>query len=231
MPIRRARTSRRPRRRVTKRTRVPVATKRYVKRMMPKVELKRFASYNDEISHSTLTEGSALPLINISQGTGVYQRAGNQLTVKGFHIKGLFNNNAATPNYVRMLLLWSTIDSSTTFNTMPLFSDANLAGGTGTVSGVTGANMLYYPVNRLTYTPIYDKIYKLGGSGDPSCTRMFSKFIKMNKTIKYIANNAGDSYQDWQLTLVMCVAEAGDDVGLGQTIEVSHVARVFFTDA
>jgi len=226
-------TVRRPRksRRTTKRSRVPTATKRYVKRMMPKTELKRNATYYDEISQSTLTQGSYSPQLSITQGTGLQQRIGTQITVKGFHIKGVVNNNATTPNYIRMLLAWSTIDSATTFSTANIFADANLAGGTAGTGGVTGANILYYPVNRLAFTPVWDHTMKLGGSADPSCTRMFSKFIKMNKTIKYIANNAGDAMQDYQLTLFIFVAESGDDTGLGQTIEVSHVARAFFTDA
>jgi len=199
--------------------------------MMPKTELKRNVTYYDEISQSTLTQGSYSPQLNITQGTAAYQRSGNQLTVKGFHIKGVLNNNATTPNFVRMILAWSTMDSPTSFTTANLFQDVNLAGGIGGTGAVTGANILYYPVNRMAFTPVWDRTIKLGGSAEPSCTTMFNKFIKMNKTIKYVANNGGDLYQDKQLTLFILVAESGDDTGLGQTIEVSHVARAWFTDA
>jgi len=198
---------------------------------MPKTELKRNVSYYDEISQSTLTQGSVTPMISITQGTGVNSRIGNQITVKGFHIKGLFNNNAATPNYIRMLLVWSPCDTVTGLTTSYLFADANQAGGVAGVGSVNGANILYYPVNKNAYRPVWDKVFKLGGSGDPSCTRMFNKFIKMNTTIKYNGNNAGDGSQDKQLTLFVLAAESGDDVGMGQTVELSHVGRVFFTDA
>jgi len=154
---------------------------------MPKTELKRNVSYYDEISQSTLTQGSVTPMISITQGTGVNSRIGNQITVKGFHIKGLFNNNAATPNYIRMLLVWSPCDTVTGLTTSYLFTDANQAGGVAGVGSVNGANILYYPVNKNAYRPVWDKVFKLGGSGDPSCTRMFNKFIKMNTTISTMA--------------------------------------------
>jgi len=198
---------------------------------MPKAELKRNAVYYDEISQSTLTMGSASPMISVTQGTGVFQRSGNQIVAKGFHLKGVLNNNSATPNYVRMVLAWSNTDTATAFASASLFADANNAGGVATTSTVNGANVLYYPINKTSFMPVWDKVIKLGGSQDPSCTRMFSRFIKMKKTIRFIANNSGDSLQDKQLTLFILVAQADDDVGLGQTVEVSHVARLFFTDA
>jgi len=214
----------------SKRSKVPAATKRYVKRMMPKTELKRVVAYLDESSQTTLVQGSAIPMLGVSQGTALWNRSGNEICVKGFHIKGIMNNNATTPNYVRMVLAWTPCDTDTSFTAATLFGDIALSGTTGGTSTIPGLNTMYYPINRIQYTPVYDKIYKLGGSGDPSCTRMFSKFIKMNKTIKYIANSTGTGVQSHQLTLFYLVAEAGDDTTGGQTIEVSHVARAFFTD-
>jgi len=199
--------------------------------MLPKVELKRNVSYYDEISHSTLTQGSVTPMIEVSQGTASNTRIGNQITVKGFHIKGLLNNNATTPNYIRMLLVWSPTDSATGFTTSYLFADANQGGGVTGMGSIGGANILYYPVNKSVYRPVWDQTFKLGGSGDPSCTRMFSKFIKMNTTIKFNGNLTGVGNQDKQLSLFVLAAEAGDDTGIGQTIELSHVGRTYFTDA
>jgi len=197
---------------------------------MPKAELKRIVSYLDESSQTTLVQGSAIPMLGISQGTAVWNRSGNAVQIKGFHIKGIMTNNATTPNYVRMVLAWTPCDTDTSFTAATLFNDINLAGSTGGTSTIPGLNTMYFPINRLQYTPVYDKIYKLGGSGDPSCTRMFSKFIKMNKNVKYIANNTGTGVQNWQLTLFYLVAEAGDDTSGGQIVEISHVARAFFTD-
>jgi len=228
--LRLPRRTRRPKR-TSRRSKVPAATKSYVKRMLPKTELKRFVSYYDEITGSTLVEGSAVPLTNIGQGTASYMRIGNEICVKGLHIKGLFNNNAATPNYVRMMVLWSACDTNTSFGSAYYFAESNLAGTTGTISNVTGANMMYYPLNTKQFTPIYDKVFKLGGSGDPSCTRMFSKFVKLNKRIKYIANNYGDGLQDYQISVVYLYAESGDDTTSGQIVETSHVCRLWYSDA
>nr|QTE03355.1 MAG: capsid protein [Emberiza rustica CRESS-DNA-virus sp.] len=225
---------RKSRRRPAKKSRksgVSAATKKYVRRMLPKVELKRNVLNSDEVSISTLTQGAMYPLTSLTQGTGSYQRIGNQVTIKGFHIKGLLNNNATTTNYMRMLLVWTNIDTLTTFSTAALFDDVNLAGGTGGTGTIFGANILYYPINKMTFKVAYDRVFKLGGSGDPASSRMFSKFIKMNTRLKYVANNAGDAYQDKQLSLVLLAAQSDDDVAAGQVIETSFMARTYYTDA
>jgi len=123
------------------------------------------------------------------------------------------------------------MDTDVGFTTSNLFADTNLAGSTGGVTTLPGLNIMYFPINRLQYTPVIDKVYKLGGSGDPTCTRMFSKFVKMNKTVKYVANNTGTGVQSHQLTVWYLVAEANDDTTGGVAIEVSHLARTYFTDA
>jgi len=230
MPRRIKTSSRRRPVRKSGRTNVPAATKRYVRRMMPKVELKRVVSYQDENSLATLVQGSAIPMLGVTQGVQAWNRIGNEIRVKGFHIKGILNNNATTPNYVRMVLAWTACDTDVSFTTATLFGDYNLAGSSANTSGIPGLNIMYFPINRVLYTPVYDKVIKLGGSGDPSCTKIFSKFIKMNKTIKYIANSTGTGVQNYQLTLFYLVAESGDDTTGGQIIEISHVARTFFTD-
>jgi len=225
------RTKTRRTRRTTRRPKVPLATKKYVRRLLPKVELKRIVSYQDEVSNSTLVQGSSLPMIAIPQGLQVWNRIGNEVKIKGFHIKGILNNNATTPNYVRMVLAWAPMDTVVTLNGSNLFADTDLAGNTGGVTSIPGLNIMYFPINRTQYTPVFDKVFKLGGSGDPSCTRMFSKFIRMNKTLKFIANNTGTGVQSAQLSLWYLVAEAGDDTTGGQAIEINHVARTYFTDA
>jgi len=199
--------------------------------MLPKVELKRIVSYLDESSLTTLVQGSAIPMISITQGLQAWNRIGNEVRIKGFHIKGILNNNATTPNYVRMILAWTQADTDVSFTAATLWGDTNLAGLTGGTSSYPGLNLMYLPINKMQYKPVYDKVVKLGGSGDPSCTRMFSKFIRMNKTIKFIANSTGTGVQSEQLTLFYVVSESGDDTSGGQIVETHHVARTYFTDA
>jgi len=197
---------------------------------MPKVELKRIVSYVDEVPLSTLVQGSALPMFAVTQGTAVWNRSGNEVSVKGFHIKGILNNNATNPQYIRMIAAWTAADTDVGFTTATLFADVSLSGTTGGTSTIPGLNIMYHPINRMQYTPVIDKVFKLGGSGDPTCTRMFSKFVKMNKTVKFLANSTGTGVQSHQLTLFYLVAEGNDDTTGGVAIEVNHVARTFFTD-
>lgn len=211
---------------------VPVATKRAIQRAVKPLqpELKRYVSFYDEIGQSTLTQGSSTDLLTISQGSSAFTRVGQEITVKKFHIKGLLNNNATTPNYVRMVLAWVPGAQDTTFGTALWFQDVNLAGGPGGITTIPGANIIYTPLNETLIQPLWDRVIKLGGSADPSCTTTFEKTLKLNKKITYNANNSGVGAQSMQLVLIVFVAEAGDDTGLGQTIELSHVGRTFYTD-
>jgi len=216
----------------SKKAAVPEATRKAIQKAVRPLqpELKRVATFYDEIGQNTLTQGSSVDLINVQQGNGAYQRGGQEIRVKGFHIKGVLNNNATTPNYIRMVLAWVPGAQDTTFASTYWFKDANAAGGAGTISTVSGANILYTPLNDVLIQPVWDKTIKLGGSADPTCTTLFSKYIKMDKLIQYNANTTGVGAMNKQLTLVVFSAEAGDDTGLGQTVELSFVGRTFFTD-
>jgi len=198
--------------------------------MMPKVELKRNMTYFDEISGSSLTGGSSTPVAQISQGTGVYQRNGNKITVKGLHIKGLFHNNATKTQLVRIMVLSSKINTTTNFQDMALWDNANQAGGVSTPNGSGGANAMYQTLNKRSYTAYWDKIYKLGPVTDPSGVVVFNKFIKMNKVINFISNNTGDTQQD-QISVVISIAQADDDTGLGEIVEQSFNAALYYSDA
>jgi len=222
--------ARRRRRRATKAKGVPKAVRAYVKRVMPKSELKRIVSYSDEAPLSTLVQGTVIPQLAVTQGLQVWNRIGNDIRVKGYHMKAVLNNNSTTPSYIRVLVAWTQMDTDVSFTAAQLFGDINLAGTSGSTSTIPGLNIMYYPVNRLQFTPVIDKVYKLGGSGDPSCTRMISKFVRMNKPVKFLANSTGTGGQNWQLTLFYLVAEAADDTAGGTAIEVSHVTRIYFTD-
>jgi len=178
MPLQR-RSRRAPAKRARrKRSGVSAATKKYVRRMMPKTELKRNVSYYDEISQSTLTQGSVTPMISITQGTGVNSRIGNQITVKGFHIKGLFNNNAATPNYIRMLLVWSPCDTVTGLTTSYLFTDANQAGGVAVSAPSTAPTSFTIPSTRMPTVPSGTRSSSLAGPEThpvPACSTSSSR--------------------------------------------------------
>lgn len=237
MPYRRfsRNSTRRPRRRYARKPRVSKPVRRYVKRMMPKAELKRVLNQYDEVSSSTLTGGSSMDLTNITQGTALSQRSGTQVYIKGLHIKGVLNNNAAGTNFLRMVIGWVPGQADTTYATSHWFGDNNYAGGTNTVSGIGGLNIIYQPLNKLQIRPVYDKVFRLGPTTDVTGSTLFSKFFKLNKRIKFNANNAGPGYplspyQDWSLVAAVFCAESGDDVGVGQIIETSFIARVFFTD-
>lgn len=199
---------------------------------MPKVELKRVLQLVDESSISTLAALDPRYLFDINQGTAVNNRTGNQIIAKGVSIKGIVHNNGANTNFMRMVLLGHTSLEDVSI-TGQFFGDANLAGAATTLTGgAAGLNSMYYPINKLKFQVLMDKVIKCGPAGvDSTDTQTFRHFVKLNRKIKFAANQSGSDGQSYRYTLVFWTAEGPDDTALGQTLEVSAHVQAFFTDA
>lgn len=215
-----------------KTSKVPAATKKYVRRIMPKTEVKQTWSHTDEFPMNTLTQGNATNTnVGIVQSTSGVARVGNSLNALGMHIKGVFNNNSTSESYMRMVVLSN--DPKYDWTTS-LFRNAD----TGTVAGfssVFGLNAMYYPLNKVDYTVRFDKVFKLAGSAtgnSGSNTRMFSKYIKFGgKKVTFKANTTGSGNQDWTYNTLFFAADANDDTSTGTAVETSCLERFFYTDA
>lgn len=199
---------------------------------MPKVEMKRWIAFYDENAVSTLTGLDPRPLTDIDQGTGAYQRIGNEIQAKAIYFRGIMHNNAAITNCVRMAILGTNGDADITIATGEFFKDSNLAGGaTGTFGGAAGLNSMYYPINTAKFDVYYDRVFKLSAvSVDSNDTMQFRKFIRLNRKIKYEATTSGLNNQNYRYLMVVWTAEGGDDVGVGTVVEFSAQTHFYYTD-
>lgn len=146
------------------------------------------------------------------------------------------HNNADHNQYVRMVVLGCPV-SVDTASTDYIFKP-NQTGTPDSLTGVYGLNAIYTPLNKDVFKVYCDQVYKLGPVTDPTGSRMFSKFIKLGgKLIKFAGNttgtmptNAGNG-QTWQLLTLFITAEANDDTATSAIVELSYIARAYFTDA
>lgn len=233
MPTTRRRTTRRPRRQVRrgKKPTVSNAVKTYVKRIMPKPEVKVVWNHDNEVQLSTLSQGQYLSGPSITQGTGPSNRVGNDINSLGMHIKGVLYNNSTQESYVRAIVLGCT---GTQDPTASLFRYA-AAGTTAGLSAVVGLDAMYQPLNKLDFKVYWDQVFKLGGSGSGAAgsnTRMFTKFIKFNKRkVQYQSTSTGAGSQNWLYKIIYIASDANDDTSTGTAVELSALTRYYFTDA
>lgn len=229
MPVRR--TAARRKRHARRTGQVSQATRQYVRRMMPKTELKTTWVHDNEISLNTLAQGLISSGPAITNGTAPTSRVGNEIRAQSLHLRGVLYSNSTQESYVRMLVVGcdGSVDP-----TVSLFRTGAL-GGTAGISTVNGLDTIYFPVNKLEFKVYADKVFKLGASAAGTAgsnTRTFSKFIKFGgKKVQYKGNVAGLDLQSWQYHVIWIAADGNDDTTTGTTVELSQITRFWFTDA
>lgn len=228
MRPRKSSTSTRRRRRATSK-RVPLATKRYIRKIMPKPEIKQMWTHVNENALNTLSQGFFDYMPAIATGVSSIGRIGNTVKLNGIHLRGALNNNSGSESYARCVVIQydGRQDPAVGF-----FRNAQ-SNTCAAISSINGLDAIYYPVNKMDFIVRWDKVFKLGGSTSNSsatCTRLFSKFIKFNKIINYHSAATGIAGQDWMYAVIWIAADANDDTTTGTTVEVSYLHRMYFSD-
>ena len=230
------RRSRLPRRRRisrrTTRTRVPRVVKKYVKKVMPRPEVKREL---DGFSENIVTAG-VTPYLQfeplISQGTALNQRVGNEIRFLSIYAKVMLHNNSTLTQTVRMLVLGMASDTDTIPASMELFQDANVAGGTTTLltSGTNFGNMIF-KVNKKKFHVYYDRVFKLGSvnSVDGKNVVLIKKLFKIRSKIRYDGNTTGVGNQSKRYMILYLTSDPGLD-NSGGAIEITGNHYYYFTD-
>lgn len=225
------------------RTRKPYVSKKvkkYVSRAITQkinraIESKHVSIIAAEDSFSTLTGQYAVAnFYQIAQGTAATQRVGLSIKPTGISIRGNLHYNATTAAktcYVRLILIETGVNETFTALTTELYEDTAANGSWG--SAATGQmNNIWFPLNRKAYKFHMDKVYKLNAiSADGSFSKMVKHWIPLKGKIHYDANSSGAGGQSRNFCLVICLAEAGQDVGVGETVEFSYNIRTYFKDA
>lgn len=233
MPATRTRrTTRRPRRQASKRSKVSKAVKTYVRKAMPKVEMKQTWAHANEIQLSTLSQGYTVSGPNLSQGLTSDTRVGNIVNMSGVHMKGALYNNSTSESFVRALIVG--YDATNGDPSVNLFRN-NSTGATAGFSSVNGLDAMYFPVNKVDLHVYWDKVFKLAGSATGNAgvnTKFFSKFVKMNgRKVEFKGNNWSYGSQNWMYSVIFIASDANDDTSTGTAVELSYLKREYYKDA
>jgi len=211
---------------------VPAATRKYVRRIMPKTEMKVAWAHHNEIQLNTLSQGyQSVNGTYINQGTQTNTRVGNQIFAQGVHLKGVFNNNSTSESFVRMIVIgYPGTNGDPLLN---LFK-ANTTGGTQGVSTLYGLDPIYFPINTGELHVYTDKVIRLAGSATGNAgmnCKFFNQFIKLGgRKVEYKGNVYGTGLQSWMYSVIWIAADANDDTSSGTAIELSCLERFYFKD-
>lgn len=211
------------------------AIKKYVRRAMPRVEMKSVWNHDNEVSLNTLAQGAIVGLPQVTQGTAVTNRIGNEISFKMMHMKGALYNNSNSESYVRLIIVGHEGSIAPALGTFPLFVNGP-SNNTVTTSTINGLDAMYYPINKKDLHVYRDKVFKLAGSSsaaEAKNTRMFSEMVKFpgkGKKVTYEGNTTGVDNQNWFLSIIWVAADANDDTTTGTNVELSQLTRLWYTD-
>lgn len=212
---------------------VSAATKKYVKRVLPKVETKQVWAHHNEVQLNTLSQGyQSTAVCQIGQGTAANNRIGNIVHLSSLDLRGALNNNSTSESFVRMVvLMYPGTNGDPTLNIFRSLPTGTTAG----VSTINGLDEMYYPINTLEFTVLYDKVFRLAGSAtgnSGSNTLFFKKNINLKqKRLQFKSTGSGVGNQDYMYSVIWIAADANDDTSTGTAVELSCLERLFFKDA
>lgn len=227
-----ARSKKRSSRKKTKKSSTALVRSVVRKELNKNVEIKRHYVHNNEVTVSTLSQGTNwYDLTSIDQGVNADERIGMEVMAKGIHLAGHLHNNGSTTNWVRMVV----IQQHTQDDISSLSEVFQKSGNTADFSSTVGMQAMYFPLQKVDFKVLYHRVFKLNPAGTAGLldeSRMFKKFIKLNKKIKFQKDlSEGADLQRPRYWLGCWAAESPDDTGLGESIELSFLSRFYFTDS
>lgn len=198
--------------------------------LMKNTETKSKMIHFNELNLSTTVPGYFYDPMTILEGTGPDERLGNNITLSGYHLKGvLHNNNASLTKYVRMALFYTT-DRAQVSTASELFINSSQLPVTGSTIG--GLDMVYHPFNKSKVQVLYNKVYKVGPNDGSNAgnTKFFNMFVKLrNRKIEFehgqVINTENVSPR---LHLGVWIASSDDD--LDGALEMSSIGRLWYKD-
>lgn len=218
--------------RLFKKAKPTVATKSYVRKAILKdKQVKKFVASLNEQALSTISQGSFVDPIAISQGDAANNREGDIIYVRGIAIRGVLHNNASNVNVVRMCCLLTREDANYSGAT-DLFDSSAAASDFSTVAGL---NAIYHEFDKSKITAKWDEVVPLGTTTDTAGNQVkeFKRYIKFpgrGLKVRYLGTGTGANNVFPRLHLGFWAAEGPDDTSTGTDVEISMRALTFFTD-
>jgi len=232
------RRSRKPsyrKKRYVKKTRVPLATKKYVKRVTRQIrpEMKNQLDLFTETTINYLSQPYLIYEPAISQGDGKQNRDGVELIMKGVHFKGIVHNNSNQTAYVRFLILKTQGATDTAWATAEFFTDGSTSGATQTITDLLGSTRLATTkINPAKFKVCAERVIKLAPntSTEGAEVKKFNIFTKQNQKVIYEAGTYQAANQDWRYIVVILSTLANNDVASTSTCEITADLKWYFVD-
>lgn len=192
-----------------------------------KPEMKRNDSVIENQNMLALGNGHIQTYLTRTQG-GVLEseRIGNQITLRGIHIKGHLFNKTGNPAFmVRMMVINDKENNISIATGQELLVKANQ-----NINYDQGTESAYLSVNKARYSVYLDKTYKLAATNhNGENIRMFNHFIKFNKTIKYGGSGLG-SQKGNQLQFFVWVINPSGAVVTSEKVTLNSQFTTYFND-
>lgn len=196
-------------------------------------EKKRaFTHINEESLGSIAQGGNWWPLCAPGNNTAnAINRVGQEITLDRLHFKGVLHNNASTNNVVRILVGYFK-DTANFSSASQIFEGTTGASAAVGFTTINNLDSLYWSINPVKFTTLLDRTYMLAPttSVDGTNVKLLEYKLKLKAKIKFEGTDVGQDGQDKSLIMIAWTGEAGDDAVLGTNVEISGLARCFFTD-
>lgn len=196
-------------------------------------ETKMIANYADEQTLNTL--GTTVDIVNFpvpAYGSANNQRIGNKIQGVGIKINMLFNNNAAGPIFVRMILLKvpqgdSYTDSSIRSNIFESSFPGNVPDTSLPVNGrLTDITKV---INKGEMIVIRDKVIILNGNSVDTGVSIQQFYVRTPHMYEF-----ADSDQTLPLNaryvIAMIPRQCNADESTGSTVEYTYTLSTYFKD-
>lgn len=181
---------------------------------------------------STLTPGVTgdwLDLSAVLQADNFYNREGRQITCQRLSFKGHLHNNATPVKLCRLVIGWIKNQQAPT--TVTELFETNITGGT--IDLDSQSTILYRRFNKVVFSPLYDKVIRLGGinGGDSSNTQLIDVNVNLRgKKINFDGSGTAVNDQDYKLYAVVFAKRGDDDEATGSAVEWTTLSSLDFLD-
>lgn len=205
--------------------------------VMRMAEKKVYRKQFSELTVSSATLGGNFThLSSVPQGTGWGDRTGKEIRLSKIDVNVLLHNNASGTHIVRMVVGYFNDNTASMGTTTELFESGTNSGGPLTsvgIGGGDGVTALLLPLNRAKFTPLVDRLVKIGANSsiDGNNVRTTRVIKKLPDTkITFEAATEGTLNQSKHLYIGFWTAEGGNDTAGGTTVELSFVSSLYYTD-
>lgn len=201
-------------------------------------EKKRVNTVAIEVPLNSISQGDTwIPLSNVNQGTGAFERVGKEITLRKLRFRGQIQNNANTTMIIRQVVGYF-LDQGTPGVGTEMFEQST-RGSTGgvTFSSIKGAvqEILtpYLLLNRAKFIPVYDRTFKIGNNAavEGGNVALFDTTVSLrDRKIRFEQASSGTGNQDIQLYAGAWCIEANADLTTGLAMEWTFNADVDYLD-